>query len=306
MLNTSTHHNIVVSRWSADTATLLSLGDGRSWADTPTRRAVKQGTALRKKLGHYLGATFYYGGEWYWGVDRLHYLEERLTTLGLRRAGSVPGLPIVAPPEELATAGSAEDLRLQAFVSLRSPYSAIAMDRIYEMADRTGIALEVKPVLPMVMRGLPIPTSKRMYIVRDTKREADRLRIAFGRIADPVGEPVERAFSIYPWACAEGRERDYLLSFFGSVWSKGVDAGSNAGMRRIVEGAGLDWKHARTLIDNDDWRDAIEGNRTSMFEAGLWGVPSFVLSQADGSEPFATWGQDRLWLLEAEIRRRAL
>ena len=29
----------------------------------------------RKKLGHYLGGTLYYGGEWYWGLDRLHYLE---------------------------------------------------------------------------------------------------------------------------------------------------------------------------------------------------------------------------------------
>ena len=40
------------------------------------------GSDLRKRLGHYLGATFYFEGEWYWGIDRLHYLERRLTDAG--------------------------------------------------------------------------------------------------------------------------------------------------------------------------------------------------------------------------------
>ena len=34
--------------------------------------------ALLDKLGHYGSAMLHYGGEWYWGVDRLPYLVERL------------------------------------------------------------------------------------------------------------------------------------------------------------------------------------------------------------------------------------
>ena len=44
--------------------------------------------ARRKKLGHYLGGTLYYGGEWYWGLDRLHYLEKRLMGMELRDDGN--------------------------------------------------------------------------------------------------------------------------------------------------------------------------------------------------------------------------
>lgn len=42
---------------------------------------------LRTRWGHYLGATLYYAGEWYWGIDRLYHLEQRLQELGAQRAG---------------------------------------------------------------------------------------------------------------------------------------------------------------------------------------------------------------------------
>lgn len=44
----------------------------------------------------------------------------------------------------------------------------------------------------MIMRGLPVPRAKRLYIVRNTKREAEALGLPFGPIADPVGGPTAR------------------------------------------------------------------------------------------------------------------
>jgi hypothetical protein len=57
--------------------------------------ALEQGHALRAKLGHYLGGMFQFEGEWYWGVDRLNHLEERLSGLGLDRAAA--GTPPLSP-----------------------------------------------------------------------------------------------------------------------------------------------------------------------------------------------------------------
>jgi 2-hydroxychromene-2-carboxylate isomerase len=37
---------------------------------------------------------------------------------------------------------------------------------------------------------------------------------------------------------------------------------------------------------------------------GLWGVPSFRLLGRPGEPDYSTWGQDRLWRVEQEIRRR--
>ena len=40
-----------------------------------------------------------------------------------------------------------------------------------------------------------------------------------------------------------------------------------------------------------------------MYEAGLWGVPSFRLLNGDGELLLALWGQDRLWLISRVIQR---
>lgn len=48
----------------------------------------------------------------------------------------------------------------------------------------------------------------------------------------------------------------------------------------------------------------LEQNRLAMYEAGLWGVPSFRLLDENGEQLLALWGQDRLWLFAREIQRQ--
>ena len=52
----------------------------------------------------------------------------------------------------------------------------------------------------------------------------------------------------------------------------GVDAGTDAGMRRIVEIAGLDWREARQKIGDTTWIGEAEANRLELMSLGLWGV----------------------------------
>ena len=292
--------------WSGASNALEALASEHPPADeSSAQSAIAAGDEQRRRLGHYLGATFFYGGEWYWGIDRLHYLERRLADLGVRRAGA-PDALVVAREQKSAgeptSAGSA--LTLEFFASLRSPYTAIAFSRVYDLARRTGVKLVLRPVLPMVMRGLPVPRAKRLYIVLDTKREAERAGVAFGRVCDPVGRPVERAYSLFPWAREQGRAEEYLHCFARAAFAEGIDVGTDAGLERVVEQAGLRWDEALERLDTESWRDEIEANRQTLLEMGLWGVPSFRLSGPPETPDFCTWGQDRLWRIEQEIRRR--
>ena len=193
---------------------------------------------------------FHYAGEWYWGVDRLQHLERRLQSLGALRPGAnaAPIAPHSTCEVEF-TPVSHERVTLEFYPSLRSPYSYIAMQRVFELARRYPIDLVLRPVLPMVMRGLPVPLAKRLYITLDTKREADDLGVPFGRVCDPVGRPVERCFSLYPWACTQGRGAELLHAFTRAAFAEGVDTGSDRGLRRVVERAGLSWNEARTHLD---------------------------------------------------------
>lgn len=273
---------------------------GGALAPVPSAHAhahVEAADRLRQRLGHYLGATFYYGGEWYWGIDRLHYLETRLQSLGAQKPGVHGSLypqaedlqtpvEVVAPPP------------IDFFLSLRSPYSAIVAQRVFALGQRTGAPVRLRFVLPMVMRGLPVPREKRRYISLDTAREARARGIPFGCLNDPVGRPTERGLALIPYAERAGKGQDYILSFMRGVWAEGIDAGSDRGLRKIVERAGLSWDEARIALKDDAWRLTAEKNREELFSLGLWGVPSFRV------EDTAVWGQDRLWVIEDALRNR--
>ena len=260
---------------------------------------------LRHRLGHYLGAMFYYEGEWYWGIDRLHYLEERLQALGARRRDATAGgcAPRAALPAPLTSADQPR-LQLEFFPSLRSPYTQLSYGRLRELVQRYPVDLVVRPVLPMMMRGVKADRRKGQYILFDTQREAERLGIAFGNLWDPFGKPILRAYSLFPWARDQGRGFEYLQVYSQAVWSERVDAWSLAGLQRIVERAGLSWAEAQQVLDNPDWQAEMEANLQDMLAAGSWGVPTLRLLGQTTADDLTVWGQDRLWLIEAEIIRR--
>lgn len=281
-------------------------GRRRTQCGASVRTALGAGTARRAELGHYLGGTCFYGGEWTWGIDRLAYLEERLAELGAQRssgAANASSTPIYAQPrllEEPVPAGALEAANLpdlHFFASFRSPYTWISTERVIRLAEAFGVDLRIRFVLPMVMRGLPVKRSKRVYILLDAAREARRNGVQFGPISDPVGKPVERGYSLLPWAIDQGKGIEYFRSFMTLVFSQAVDAGSDRGLRRIVAEAGLDWSEGRGYLDDPAWREEAERNREELFDLGLWGVPSFRVGSV------AAWGQDRLWVLEDEYRR---
>ncbi|MEW6205215.1 MAG: DsbA family protein [Pseudomonadota bacterium] len=251
---------------------------------------LAQSDALREKLGHYLGGMLYYEGEWYWGIDRLYHLEQRLQALGAQANGAIA---LLFPADDgLAHAKPLENPPdIDFFFSFRSPYSAIVAPRIFELGRLTGAKVNLRFVLPMVMRGLPVPKVKREYIVYDTAREAHVRGVPFGRLNDPVGKPTERGLALIPFAEQHSKGQEFVLSYMQGVWAEGIDAGSDKGLRKIVERAGLRWEGAQVALQHEAWRERAAANREELFAAGLWGVPSFKM----GSR--VVWGQDRLWAL---------
>ncbi|MGA0611685.1 DsbA family protein [Caldimonas sp. KR1-144] len=267
--------------------------EGTAHADTGAALAshLAASARLRERLGHYLGATFHFEGEWYWGPDRLHHLERRL--------GAADGL-IAAPPPlrwHLPQPGGAAPV-LHFYCSLRSPYTYLACERVRRLAEHYGAELRLRFVLPMVMRGLPVPRAKRLYIVRDTKREAERLGIDFGCIVDPVGAPTERGLAVLHRAIALGRGPQFLESFLRGVFADGIDAGSARGLEAIAARAGIAADEVERALADDSWRAIAQANRDEMLALGLWGVPSFRVDERP-----ALWGQDRLWMLERDLSR---
>lgn len=290
-------HALGQALWSGDDNRLQTLlSDHGQQPEDQARLALEARRDQFLGDGHYLTATLHYQGEWYWSLERLDHLARRLEGLGLGGApwpldyGAAKLARLDGPP-------APEGTRLVFYFSFRSPYSYIALERTYALADHYGAHLDIRPVLPMVMRGLTVPSAKRLYIVTDTAREARLHNIPFGKIRDPVGLGVERCMALWPFAEKEGRLREWLLSAGRGIWSQGVDVAGDAGLEHLVRDAGLDWNRARRWLGDDQWRQRAESNRQAMMANGSWGVPSFQVGDS------TIWGQDRFALLEKALRK---
>ncbi len=281
------------------------------WRRAPAENAVEfsyrvdlaEGDALQASLGHYFGAMFYYEGEWFWGLDRLHLLEQRLIDAGYSKS-DFGELCVPLPTARAATGARASAVTLEYFPSLRSPYTAVGHSRVVDLVDRSGVSLKLRPVMPMMMRGIPAPRAKQVYIMMDAAREARFYGIPFGRFVDPFGDPVLWAFSLFPAAMAQGRGMDFVGMYLSACFAEAIDVTNTAGFANVLGRIGLDLAELERQSVSFDWQALLQENIEAMNGAGLWGVPGFRVTSAD-EEPFSCWGQDRIWRVEAEIEKRA-
>lgn len=241
------------------------------------RPTLEQNYETLRKHGHYQSGVCHYEGEWYVGLDRFDYLLERLMGEGIDvRSRSYRANGAATP--------SADEL----FFSFRSPFSYLAL----EQTRTWSRAPTLRPVLPMVARGLEVPKTKVRYLLLDAKREAERLGIELGKVADPLGEGVERAMAVF-FAAEDQRATDFARAAMRASWAEGRDLTRDDVLFTLADGVGIGREATTLALQDTSWRDVAEENRRALVEAGLWGVPTFVRNGV------ALWGQDRIpWLVD--------
>jgi 2-hydroxychromene-2-carboxylate isomerase len=286
--------------WAADGKRVDALlGDLGSESQAGIGPSLATAYGELRDRGHYQGGMIAYRGQWYWGIDRIGYLERDLAQdagvdpVGViaRRADAERG------PVRLA-AGDAP-LVLDMWFSFRSPYSYLALERISEVLSGSGatVELRLRPVAPMVERGLQVPRIKRLYIVEDAKREADRLGIPFGNLCDPLGKAVTHCLAIAKHAIAAGKGLAFARSAMRGICSEAMDLADYVDLRRVVERAEIGWDDARAALADPEAASWAAANAADLAVVGLWGVPSFRVGD------LVMWGQDRLDLLADRLRR---
>jgi 2-hydroxychromene-2-carboxylate isomerase len=178
---------------------------------------------------------------------------------------------------------------------------------VLDLISRSGVTVKLRPVMPMLMRGVPAPRAKQRSIITDAGREGRAHGSPLGRIVDPFGEPVRRAFALFPGALALDRGMEFVTAYLRAAWVNGTDITTEAGLRDVVANAGMDWNELEDACSGTDWEAELDANLQQMLGSGLWGVPSFRVSSGNRNDDaaFACWGQDRIWRVENEIASRA-
>ena len=264
---------------------------------------IEIGNKFRKGNGYYNSSSFYYEGESYWGVDRLNHLENRLIDLGLKKTDTDQYI-INRKSNKNYPSNQTNKLNLTIYPSLNSPYTFICFPRVRNIIEKYPVNIITKPVLPMLMRGMHIPRYKGKYILSDAAREGRINNIYINKIYSPLGKPAELAYSLFPIINAHNKGFSYIEKLTIASFHNGVNIGNKAFLKKIVRELDLSWNEIKNDLGKRKWKKVLDENLNEMYEGNCWGVPSFRITDEKHENPFYQWGQDRLWLIEEEIKKR--
>ena len=289
--------------WSGDEDTIDNLGVIFSSSKDKVIDKIIEGNKIRNDKGYYFGSAFYYENELYWGLDRLNYLEERLSELGLSTnpvKDPIYSLNLSAPKHIISN----KKVNLTYYPSLNSPYTLVSAKRVKELSETYPINLITKPVLPMLMRDMTIPEYKAKYIISDAAREGRKYGHEIKNIYSPLGSPARKAYSLFPNIDKAGKGFEYIYELLNASFQDGVNIGNNDYLETLINKLGLDWSIIKNDLNTKQWKHDLDLNLKDMYSGNCWGVPSFKVTDEDGSNPFYAWGQDRIWLIKEEIAKR--
>ena len=264
---------------------------------TPVINFQLHNQARLERKGHYLPATIFFAGEWFWSLDRLAHFEVRLQKLKMAIAdGEIyyqrNSLKLPTLPNQLS---SSKSRTLTAYLSIRSPYSYLGLIQAQRLAKHYQLQLEIKPVIPMVMRGLTVPPAKQKYIFLDAIREAKRHQIRFGKFADPIGEGIFNSYPLFPYMEQQGLLTEYVQALYQAVYVEGRDLAQRDNIQDICNELGVDEQQALDYGQQTDWQYQMQINQQALDDMGFWGVPCFQFGD------LTCWGQDRLWQIEKSL-----
>lgn len=194
------------------------------------------------------------------------------------------------------------------FFSLRSPYSYLAMKRLFEMQRDYDCTINARLVYPLAVRDPsvvgPKQAPKLKYILMDCLREANFLGLP---IAWPNPDPIKQDMTTFTIAKDQplirklihlgiaakrkGKGLDFLyyvsdLIFNGET--QGWDRDENLDKTFQKFGLTLAQLNADIKGHENDIEDEIAANQAALDSSGHWGVPTMVYQ----GQPF--FGQDRI------------
>ena len=289
--------------WQGDAKVLEELSSTYFATKTEVKEKLIYGNKIRNANGYYFGSAFYYEKELYWGVDRLPHLEERLTQLGAKSSQASDSIcPIeLKAPRHLE---SDTKVNLYYYPSLNSPYTFVSTKRVHQIREEYPVNLITKPVLPMLMRMMTIPNFKAKYIISDAAREGRKHEHEMRSIYSPIGKPARKSYSLFPIIDEAGKGFGYIEALLKASFQDGINIGDEAFLENLVTELELDWSIIKKDLNTKHWKNILNDNLEDMYSGNCWGVPSFKITDADDSNPFYVWGQDRMWLIKEEITKR--
>jgi len=229
------------------------------------------------------------GGPILWGQDRMPMVS------GLSWDELLPPVP----PRAALTDRPAHTVEL--YWDFSSPFGYLGYMQAGALAARTSAALVHRPMLlgalfkqigqPMVPLST-WPAPKQAYYFEEMRRSAEACGVPF-RFPSRFPMNTVKALRAY-LALPEDRRDAFARATFTAYWAEDRDIGDDAVLLALL---GPDGPEVLARTQTPEIKQALIDATTRAAAAGVFGAPTWVV---DGRELY--WGQDRLVLVERELR----
>ncbi|MDI1262472.1 MAG: 2-hydroxychromene-2-carboxylate isomerase [bacterium] len=194
------------------------------------------------------------------------------------------------------------------YLSLNSPWTYLGSALFAEIAARHGAVVNVKPAKfgPIFEQtgGLPLPKrspQRKAYRLMELKRWRDVRNMPIH--IEPKHFPSDDAAAVRLVIAAKLKGQDahkLSLELARAVWEREENMADANVMAAAAKRAGIDAAELRAGGPSDAELDVLyDGYTQEALTAGVFGAPSYVLPSGE-----IFWGQDRLDLLERELKKR--
>lgn len=202
-------------------------------------------------------------------------------------------------------------MRIDYYISLRSPWTHLGAARLEAMAARHGADLRVFPVdfgaIFPASGGLPLPKrapQRQAYRMAELKRWRAHLGIPIQ--LEPRHARADEAMAAAAVIAARETIGDAAAVALAhrvlrAVWEEEADIADPATLSRLIGEAGLN-ADALTRPDGQArWAERRARDTEAALARGVFGAPTYVVGDEISGEMF--WGQDRLDFVERRLIR---
>lgn len=193
---------------------------------------------------------------------------------------------------------------IELYYDFRSPFAYFASQRLSLLTD-AGAEILWKPASVSVLLNLqvgrdpraevldPLCVAKRAHFMADLFRLIDYWNITFARPL-PIPPVCDKAMEIVSFLDDKGIEHStFRKEIFEAVWQKQKDVNDISVLTSLLEISNLDVEIIN--LSSTNGADLLVKNSVTAYEAGIFGVPSFVFNNE------IYFGADRMELLASRV-----
>jgi len=186
-----------------------------------------------------------------------------------------------------------------------SPFAYLGSTQLAGISARSGATIDLRPMLlgavfkaigtPMVPL-FAMPAAKQRMMSFELHRWADHFGVPF-RFASRFPQNTVKALRMTLGAPIDKRAA-LVAALFRTIWVGDGDLASDADLRVVASGVGLDPEEALGWTCSEPMKSALREATDAAVRAGVFGAPTFEV----GGELY--WGQDRIELVEAALQQQ--